>query len=228
MDKISCEIVKDLLPLYDDEVCSAESIRLVEEHLAKCQSCRLELEKIKEVIRLPQEAIVKNYSEGETIKGIAVLWKRSKLKAFIIGLLGAVLLFGGYAGLFQWEIMKVSADAVEISNLSKLSNGMIVYQVKLTDGYELNRIKYDMDKNGNFYLTPIRPIVKTKAKFDMGSQNSYHAFEHQRLVYKEKYGENAEIGALYLRTSGKDILIWKKGMALPAASAEVEARFRSE
>lgn len=228
MEKISCEIIKDLLPLYYDEVCSVESTRLVEEHLAECKSCLLELDKIKADISLPQEVVAKNYSEGDAIKGVSDLWKRSKAKAFVIGLLGAALLFGGYVGLFQWEIIKVPADAVEISNLSKLSDGRIVYHVKLTDGYNLNTIKYDMDEYGNFYLTPIRPIVKTKAKFDIGLQNSYYTFDHEKHVYKEKYGDDAEIEALYFRTSGEDVLIWKKGMGLPAASDEVEAEFRSE
>lgn len=228
MGKITCEIIKDLLPLYYDEVCSVESARLVEEHLAECHICRLELDKIKADISLPQEVVAKNYSEGDAIKGVAALWKRSKAKAFVIGLLGAALLFGGYVGLFQWEIMKVSADVVEISNLSKLSNGIIVYQAKLTDGYNLNTIKYDMDEYGNFYLTPVRPIVKTKDKFYKELNNTYQTFDHERLVYKEKYGDDAEIEALYFRTSGEDILIWKKGMDLPAASDEVEAKFRSE
>ena len=35
-----CEIVDDLLPLYLDGVCSAESRRLVGEHLAACPACR--------------------------------------------------------------------------------------------------------------------------------------------------------------------------------------------
>ena len=34
-----CEIVRDLLPLYADEVCSAESRALVEEHLSECPGC---------------------------------------------------------------------------------------------------------------------------------------------------------------------------------------------
>lgn len=36
----TCEIVDDLLPLYLDGVCSAESRRLVGEHLAVCPACR--------------------------------------------------------------------------------------------------------------------------------------------------------------------------------------------
>ncbi|WP_281367627.1 hypothetical protein [Paenibacillus germinis] len=38
---------------------------------------------------------------------------------------------------------------------------------------------------------------------------------HERHVYKVKYGDDAEIESLYFRTSGEDILIWKKGMDLP-------------
>ena len=33
MSKVSCEIIKDILPLYYDNVCSDDSKRMVEEHL---------------------------------------------------------------------------------------------------------------------------------------------------------------------------------------------------
>ena len=42
----NCEIIKDLLPLYADDVCSEESRKLVAEHIAKCSECRAELEKM--------------------------------------------------------------------------------------------------------------------------------------------------------------------------------------
>ena len=38
--KYSCEIVKDLLPLYHDGVCSEESTAMVEQHLSECESCK--------------------------------------------------------------------------------------------------------------------------------------------------------------------------------------------
>ena len=33
---MKCEVIRDLLPLYSDGVCSEESRRLTEEHLAQC------------------------------------------------------------------------------------------------------------------------------------------------------------------------------------------------
>lgn len=38
--KLNCKIIEDLLPLYLDEVCSDESRRMVQEHLADCEHCR--------------------------------------------------------------------------------------------------------------------------------------------------------------------------------------------
>ncbi len=38
--KISCEIVKDLLPMYQDKALSEESRLIVKEHLKTCSDCR--------------------------------------------------------------------------------------------------------------------------------------------------------------------------------------------
>ena len=36
---MKCEIIRDLIPLYLDKVCSEDSRKLVEEHLAECSEC---------------------------------------------------------------------------------------------------------------------------------------------------------------------------------------------
>ena len=37
--KNSCNVIRDLLPLYADDACSDDSRKLVEEHLAECPAC---------------------------------------------------------------------------------------------------------------------------------------------------------------------------------------------
>lgn len=37
--KLSCEIIQDLLPLYDEDLCSPQSREAVEEHLKTCPQC---------------------------------------------------------------------------------------------------------------------------------------------------------------------------------------------
>ncbi|MGN0637436.1 MAG: zf-HC2 domain-containing protein [Huintestinicola sp.] len=41
--KTDCDIIRDLLPLYSDKVCSESSRRLVEEHCARCEECSEQL-----------------------------------------------------------------------------------------------------------------------------------------------------------------------------------------
>lgn len=43
---LSCEVIKDLLPLYYDGTCTPDSFALVHEHLQKCEKCRNYLSKI--------------------------------------------------------------------------------------------------------------------------------------------------------------------------------------
>ena len=40
MTEHNCNIIKDLLPLYIEDICSEDSKKLVEEHLKECSSCK--------------------------------------------------------------------------------------------------------------------------------------------------------------------------------------------
>lgn len=42
--KITCELIRDLLPLYVDGICSKESARVVEAHLDECAECKKQYE----------------------------------------------------------------------------------------------------------------------------------------------------------------------------------------
>ena len=42
--KKECNIIKDILPLYVEDMVSADTSAFVEEHLEKCAECRAELE----------------------------------------------------------------------------------------------------------------------------------------------------------------------------------------
>ena len=50
-----CNIIRDLLPLYAEEMVSEESRALVEEHLRECEPCRKELQEIKKSQRIPPD-----------------------------------------------------------------------------------------------------------------------------------------------------------------------------
>ena len=79
--KLSCEIIRDLLPLYYDKVCSNDSSSLVEKHLAECPKCMKELEKLKMDIESPK------ITDGEVqlMKNISTKWKKDRKSSFAKG-----------------------------------------------------------------------------------------------------------------------------------------------
>lgn len=65
--KNECEIVRDLLPLYFDNLCSESTKKYVEEHIEQCEECRNmvvaineDKEETVESINIPDEATILN------------------------------------------------------------------------------------------------------------------------------------------------------------------------
>jgi len=79
--KVSCDVVKDLLPLYHDNVCSIDSCRLIEEHIDKCEECKNELEAYDIEIKG-----LNNMDKLEPLRGISKKWKRDKKTSFLKGM----------------------------------------------------------------------------------------------------------------------------------------------
>ncbi|WP_098749457.1 zf-HC2 domain-containing protein [Paenibacillus sp. EZ-K15] len=230
MSRVSCNIIQDLLPLYYDDVCSTDTKALVDEHLADCPDCREVLSHMSSPMSLPAQTIEQNKQESAGLQQVAAQWSRTKWNSFIKGLwitcLAVGLLFLVYVGLFKWNITSVPTRVIQVSDISQLKDGRIVYHVKMTDGYNVNQASYDTDEEGNFYVTPKRPIIKSKRFANMGLSNMYYFND---IKEREKsFGEGVQIKALYLGTPDDRILIWQQGMELPPASEFVELQFMSD
>lgn len=54
--KVSCNIIRDILPLYAEDLASEDTKRLVDEHLCGCDECTRELGTLKKVQVIPVDA----------------------------------------------------------------------------------------------------------------------------------------------------------------------------
>ena len=81
MEKISCKVYQDILPLYVDDVVSDETREFVADHLQKCLSCRAEFAKMKGTIELPLENSTKPLEsiKREWAKKNTMIWGFSLL-----------------------------------------------------------------------------------------------------------------------------------------------------
>ncbi len=109
---VPCDVIRDLLPLYHDEVCSTESRRLVEEHLEQCEDCKNELNSMDG--QFPARPV--QSGEKEAANAASRAWKKGTRRAFRKGavlaaavLLAVLLLAAG--GILYVRNMPVERDA---------------------------------------------------------------------------------------------------------------------
>lgn len=93
--KVSCEIIKDLLPLYHDGVCSNDSRAMIEEHLVECDSCKAELKAMDGVLFINNKD--QNLKEAEAVKKLSRRWKKGMLKSLLKGVLSTLLVIAAIA-----------------------------------------------------------------------------------------------------------------------------------
>lgn len=101
MAEVSCDIVQDILPLYYDDVCSAESRKMIEEHIQGCEACSNMLRQLKSECTVSIKEREENKGGGAVLGKIAHSWKHSLLKSFLIGILItaivlSIVIFGVY------------------------------------------------------------------------------------------------------------------------------------
>ena len=110
MNPITCEVVRDLLPLYADDAVSPDSRALVEEHLSGCDACRRELETCRTELRLPPE------TEVSLMKVLKARLLRKKVLLALAAVLCTVVFLGAacYCMLFYHIALPYTPDAVQI------------------------------------------------------------------------------------------------------------------
>lgn len=121
-NNINCEIVKDLLPLYHDNVVSDTTAIAVEEHLNNCEECS------KEYDNLCTELIATLSNEE---KGVKTLLKSIKHKGLIKGIIIAVLciavLISSFYVLTQVPLKNLSEDKVYATRVYKCDGVFFVF-----------------------------------------------------------------------------------------------------
>lgn len=88
--KITCDVIRDILPLYAEEMVSQDTKNLVEEHLIGCEGCTRELDDLRKPRKLPVE------TDASSLKRVGKSIRRRRILAVMAVLLFvATLLIGG-------------------------------------------------------------------------------------------------------------------------------------
>lgn len=203
--KTSCEIIKDILPLYCDGICSEETQKLVEEHIAACPSCAALLEKLR--VDCHSVNTQNQLKETDMFRKASEKWKKSIWRAFCKGAAAiaaiVVLATTGHYGLCEVNIIHAAPDLVDsISYEIEGDPNNIAVVLNTNDGYFNGTIVSETDKDGNIYLSIARPIIKEKNR----------AGDNLQIIYTVNI-ENKS--AVYYGTPEDSKLLWDTNSDLP-------------
>lgn len=88
MREISCDVIRDILPLYASDVVSSDTKKLILEHLETCSECKHELELLQKDITIPIQ------KETQPLKQVKKKINMAKIKITILSILGTLLILG--------------------------------------------------------------------------------------------------------------------------------------
>lgn len=96
-----CNIAKDLMPLYADDMASPDSVAYVEKHMASCPTCRESWRKLREELPMKEQTLGK---ETATKVKKAVWKERLRITAMVLAaILVTVVLGTAYHYYYWWE-----------------------------------------------------------------------------------------------------------------------------
>ena len=158
--KHNCEIVRDLLPLYAEQIASPASTALVEEHLAECPACRAELQRMEKPVTVQPEP-----QADAPLKTIQIALTRRRVHTILVTLLVVLaVVLGVFArdaytaydkvGFFEARL-QASYETADNGDKGWVLEvrGEDVYLMQMTDEWTFQPIRYRFPRN------PQRPCV---------------------------------------------------------------------
>lgn len=205
---MKCEIIRDLLPNYIEELTSGESNQVIEEHLQTCPDCKKYLEEMQSSVTTPEPPAV----DVKQINPFKKLKKRT-WKAIGVTVLICILLFGGGAYYFGHQWIPSSEDITV--KYEKVGNVVTLSFYSKDDGYILNSYVDNALTDGsdqvNLFLKRRNPLKKPLRK---GTYFGY-TFIDQKTVYFPSGGKRhlTDEDVLTIKYSDKTVKIKIKDLA---------------
>lgn len=140
-----CGIVKDLLPLYAEDLASEESSAFVKEHLDTCESCRAVFDALKAPVE-PAESVAPLRAVRRAVK------KRGWLIAGLIACLVAALLLSGFARVTKPIPVSSVREAFADVTVEPETIPIVKEQTKSADGETPSQNELDLVKQAQGFI----------------------------------------------------------------------------
>ena len=215
---MNCGIIRDLLPLYHDGVCSPESRAEVEEHLKNCPECRRVLEAVDGPLPEVEKAAA---DDAEAVRRLSGAWRKGRRLAGILGGIAVLTVCAAIAGglwfLTAWTVVPMGGADYTLEPY-RLEGGSVGVHWDFREGKETwYALEFREEEDGlHYYLE--RPILRIRLFRSDYNQDGDALFDS---------GLKDDAEAVYFGLGEDSVLLWKEGeeAELPAATDAQENKW---
>lgn len=187
-NRLTCAVVKDLLPLYIDKLTSDETNQLIDEHLESCQDCKELLNKMSnlEISHIDNDEMLEEKVEIDFLKKTKKSYVKKIISSILIVMVIAVCLVVGKVYIIGSEI---PADNVETT-------------------ININGNQLDIQANGPPYMKRINNISFTEKDGVITISYNGVKSKHYHKIFNDTYVANQKITSVM----NGDKIIWANGI----------------
>lgn len=246
-----CDVIRDLLALYVDGVCSDESRALVEAHRESCPECAAVEASMRNAVPAPAQE--EDISIAQALKSLRKHMTRKRIVTvglitiLIVALI--VLTPMAYQELCLMHKVDIPASQLDSYELSITSEGQILYFI---DAHSVTKAwgrSTTMDKEkGDLYIAATRPIIDLSLStggdepWPYALDTGVYLLEDGRAYLDSEHGAPGlgQDGTAYVFDDGAlssahevkriligsledHVLLWERGVVLPPATSQDEA-----
>lgn len=133
MNKISCNVIQDLLPLYMDQVVSEDSRILVEEHLKECQKCRTCLSEMEAEVPISYDEEQREKAKQE-LKNFQKFLSRKKRKIVAFSVVLVLAVFTALVIFLNQTVISIKFEEAGIEILEE-DREKVTYRTNIPGNY---------------------------------------------------------------------------------------------
>lgn len=153
-----CSIVRDLLPLYAENMVSDDTASFVAEHLESCSACREEmskLEKSKEIADKGKTVTTSYINQAASLKAVKKKLRRKQILTILLSFVASVFFVGGTVILLCFYGFPADSENIRLETEFQHSGTgrVFVLHIRLGDEKHLgSSVKsiYQTDENGKY------------------------------------------------------------------------------
>lgn len=180
--KISCDVIRDILPLYAEDMVSDATRELVDEHLCGCDGCTKELGVLKRATKVPVD------TEVNSLKRVSDSIRKRKILTVLCVLMTIVsILMTGMEMCFNTQIYLPVTEAIENVELREDGGLTIDYARGIVGHASIS----DDDNDAMFCNTVVYDYIRAKLlDRKLAKMNREEIEDYIRKVFKLEHMYN--------------------------------------